>query len=54
LPGARLARMSGSGPTCFALFASAGEAAAAARLLQVERKDWWVYLTTLGSVGKRP
>jgi 4-diphosphocytidyl-2-C-methyl-D-erythritol kinase len=54
LPGARLARMSGSGPTCFALFASAGEAAAAARLLQAERKDWWVYPTTLGSVENRP
>ena len=53
LPGARLARMSGSGPTCFALFASAGEAAAAARLLQAERKDWWVYPTTLGSVENR-
>ena len=53
LPGARLARMSGSGPTCFALFASAAEAAAAARLLQAERKDWWVYPTTLGSVENR-
>ena len=53
LPGARLARMSGSGPTCFALFASAAEAAAVARLLQAERKDWWVYPTTLGSVENR-
>jgi 4-diphosphocytidyl-2-C-methyl-D-erythritol kinase len=54
MPGARLARMSGSGPTCFALFASAGEAAAAARLLQAKRKDWWVCHTMLGSVGERP
>jgi 4-diphosphocytidyl-2-C-methyl-D-erythritol kinase len=54
LPGARLVRMSGSGPTCFALFASANEAAAAAQQLKVERKDWWVYPTTLGSVGKCP
>ena len=54
LPGARLARMSGSGPTCFALFASPGEATAAAQRLKAERKDWWVYPTTLGSVGKRP
>ena len=30
LPGVRLVRMSGSGPTCFALFGSAGEAEAAA------------------------
>jgi 4-diphosphocytidyl-2-C-methyl-D-erythritol kinase len=54
MPGARLARMSGSGPTCFALFASPGEATAAAQRFKSERKDWWVYLTTLGSVGERP
>jgi 4-diphosphocytidyl-2-C-methyl-D-erythritol kinase len=51
LPGARLARMSGSGPTCFALFASADEAAAAARRLQAGHKDWWICPTTLGSMG---
>jgi 4-diphosphocytidyl-2-C-methyl-D-erythritol kinase len=50
LPGARLVRMSGSGSTCFALFASAGEAAAAAQRLKTERKDWWVHSTTLGSM----
>jgi 4-diphosphocytidyl-2-C-methyl-D-erythritol kinase len=54
LPGARLVRMSGSGSTCFALFASADEAAAAAQQLKVEREDWWVCPTTLGSVEKRP
>jgi 4-diphosphocytidyl-2-C-methyl-D-erythritol kinase len=54
LPGARLARMSGSGATCFALFASSGEAAAAAQRLGSERKDWWVCPTTLGAVEKRP
>ncbi len=48
LPGLRLARMSGSGPTCFALFRSPGEATAAARRLQAERKDWWVHATTIG------
>ena len=47
LPGARLARMSGSGPTCFALFASVEEAAAAAPLLQADHKDWWVQSATL-------
>nr|WP_291299275.1 4-(cytidine 5'-diphospho)-2-C-methyl-D-erythritol kinase [Elioraea sp.] len=37
LPGALLARMSGSGPTCFALFATVAEAeAGAARLAQAE------------------
>jgi 4-diphosphocytidyl-2-C-methyl-D-erythritol kinase len=48
LPAVRLARMSGSGATCFALFASVGEAAAAARRLQAGRKDWWVCAATLG------
>ena len=54
LPGVRLARMSGSGATCFALFASAGEAAAAAWLVQAARGDWWVCPTTLGSAKGRP
>ncbi len=48
LPGARLARMSGSGPTCFGLFASADEASAAARLLTAANKGWWVCATTIG------
>jgi 4-diphosphocytidyl-2-C-methyl-D-erythritol kinase len=53
LPGVRLARMSGSGATCFALFGSASEAAAAAQKLLASRKDWWVCPTILGSVEKR-
>jgi 4-diphosphocytidyl-2-C-methyl-D-erythritol kinase len=48
LPGVRLARMSGSGPTCFALFRSLGEASAEARRLQAERKDWWVHAAIIG------
>jgi 4-diphosphocytidyl-2-C-methyl-D-erythritol kinase len=48
LPGVRLVRMSGSGPTCFALFPSPGEAEAAARRLAAEHKDWWVCATTIG------
>jgi 4-diphosphocytidyl-2-C-methyl-D-erythritol kinase len=48
LPGVRLARMSGSGPTCFALFRSFGEASAEARRLQAERKDWWVHAAIIG------
>jgi len=47
LPGARLVRMSGSGPTCFALFASAGEASAGARVVADANKDWWVCPTTI-------
>ena len=52
--GVRLVRLSGSGLTCFALFNSIGEAAAAARLLATERRDWWVCPTVLGSPEKRP
>ena len=48
VPGVRLARMSGSGATCFALFTSAGEAAAAAWLLQEAHEDWWVRPAMIG------
>ena len=48
LPGVRLTRMSGSGPTCFALFPTPGEAAAGARRLQADRKNWWVKAATIG------
>jgi 4-diphosphocytidyl-2-C-methyl-D-erythritol kinase len=41
LPGVLLARMSGSGATCFALFATPEEAAAAAAGLQ--RPSWWCW-----------
>jgi 4-diphosphocytidyl-2-C-methyl-D-erythritol kinase len=54
LPGVRLARMSGSGPTCFALFASQREAAAAAQRFRGERKDWWVNPTIIGSAWGQP
>jgi len=47
VPGVRLARMSGSGATCFALFKTTGEAAAAAWLLQEAHSEWWVRSTTL-------
>jgi 4-diphosphocytidyl-2-C-methyl-D-erythritol kinase len=49
LPGAKLARMSGSGATCFALFGATGEAAAAAQRLKA-KKSWWVQETMLGPV----
>lgn len=41
-PDALLARMSGSGATCFALFAGAREAAAAADRLRQVHAAWWV------------
>jgi 4-diphosphocytidyl-2-C-methyl-D-erythritol kinase len=48
LPGVQLTRMSGSGSTCFALLASDEDAAAAARRLRAERRDWWVVATNVG------
>jgi 4-diphosphocytidyl-2-C-methyl-D-erythritol kinase len=48
LKGCRLARMSGSGATCFGLFASAPAAAAAARALRAKHPNWWVRATRLG------
>ncbi|MCB5945876.1 4-(cytidine 5'-diphospho)-2-C-methyl-D-erythritol kinase [Acidocella sp. KAb 2-4] len=39
LPGAKLARMSGSGATCFAIFATPAEAAAAAAA--ITNPGWW-------------
>lgn len=46
-PGCRLARMSGSGATCFGLFSDCGEAAAAASALRRQRPHWWVRPTIL-------
>ena len=48
LPKARLARMSGSGATVFALFATPAEAAAAAQLLAKNHPAWWIRPTILG------
>ena len=48
LPGCRLARMSGSGATCFGLFDSTRAASAAARTLRVGYPAWWTRATVLG------
>jgi len=48
LRGCQLARMSGSGATCFGLFDSGRAAAAAARVLRESYPSWWVRATTLG------
>jgi len=48
LPSCRLARMSGSGATCFGLFDTAEAAASAARQLRAAHLDWWTEETTLG------
>jgi 4-diphosphocytidyl-2-C-methyl-D-erythritol kinase len=42
LPGCLLARLSGSGATCFGLFAEAAAARRAAAALSHARDDWWV------------
>ena len=47
LPGVRLARMSGSGATCFALFATEAAARAAESELSVRRPSWWAAATVL-------
>jgi len=48
LAGCKLARMSGSGATCFALFAATTAARAAAKLLRDKHRNWWVRATVLG------
>ncbi len=45
--GVRLARMSGSGATCFALFEDEADRAAAAQAISLAEPDWWVQETEL-------
>jgi 4-diphosphocytidyl-2-C-methyl-D-erythritol kinase len=47
IPEAKLAGMSGSGATCFALFGDRRGAAAARRILAAEHPEWWVEATDL-------
>ena len=49
LAGCRLARMSGSGATCFGLFDSAAAARGAAETLSNKCPQWWVRACGLGS-----
>jgi 4-diphosphocytidyl-2-C-methyl-D-erythritol kinase len=46
--GVRLARMSGSGATCFAIFDNDEAAQRAAQSIQLDHPLWWVYAGTLG------
>lgn len=48
-PGCLLTRMSGSGGTCFGLYADAETAASAAGRLQETHPGWWVMATRLNS-----
>jgi 4-diphosphocytidyl-2-C-methyl-D-erythritol kinase len=51
-PRCELARMSGSGATCFAVFASAVDAIKAAEAIHAEYPNWWVRATALGSATR--
>ncbi|HVJ54378.1 MAG TPA: 4-(cytidine 5'-diphospho)-2-C-methyl-D-erythritol kinase [Aliidongia sp.] len=51
LPGCLLARMSGSGATCFALFRDAASAQAAEASLSTRHPGWWAVATRLQSDG---
>jgi 4-diphosphocytidyl-2-C-methyl-D-erythritol kinase len=47
-PACRLARMSGSGATCFGLFTSSRSAREATRSVHAQHPGWWVRATMLG------
>ena len=47
-PGVELARMSGSGPTCIAVFGTAAAAHDATRRLRARAPSWWIEAVTLG------
>ncbi len=51
LPDVLLARMSGSGATCFALFDTGDAARRAAAQLSADRPDWWIRATSLGDAA---
>jgi 4-diphosphocytidyl-2-C-methyl-D-erythritol kinase len=46
-PGCQLARMSGSGATCFGVFGSVDQVRLAAERLQSQHPEWWVSATAL-------
>ena len=48
LAGCTLARMSGSGATCFGLFADDGAAHSAADELRARHHDWWIEACSIG------
>ncbi|MEQ9640390.1 MAG: 4-(cytidine 5'-diphospho)-2-C-methyl-D-erythritol kinase [Alphaproteobacteria bacterium] len=48
-PGTLLARMSGSGATCFGLYRDAAAARAAAEAIETAHPDWWVRPTRLAA-----
>lgn len=53
-PRVRLARLSGSGATCFALVEGPALAQAVAQDLTAEARGWWIAATQLGAVDAAP
>ena len=51
LPSCRLARMSGSGATCFGLFDNLAKAEAGAAYLSARRGDWWIRASAVQGCG---
>lgn len=49
--GCRLARMSGSGATCFGIYRSIVDAEAAVRTLSAFRPSWWVKAATVSGIS---
>jgi 4-diphosphocytidyl-2-C-methyl-D-erythritol kinase len=48
-PGFRIIRLSGAGPTCFAIYPDAATARAVRTAIAAQHPTWWVVATTLGS-----
>lgn len=53
-PGCLLARLSGSGATCFALYAEPSEAEAAASAIAAAHPGWWVCPTRFRAAAPQP
>ena len=51
-PGCRLARMSGSGATCFGLFENEAKAKLAAANISADHPDWWCVATRIGATSR--
>lgn len=54
IPGCRLASMSGSGATCFGIFADRAAARTAASVLQGGQPDWWIHAGRFLAMTPRP
>ena len=54
MPGALFERMSGSGATCFALFADEHSLSGAEQALRASHADWWIAASTIPPTGIKP